>query len=65
MKNRMLKRICRVLQDERGSVYMEYGMVAGFLLLAGIAVFEPEGPVWKTLGWDMEFRYILFRLPLF
>ncbi len=65
MKSRTLKRIIRILQDERGSVYLEYGLTAGMLLTVGIAVFTPGSFIWQSLGWDLEFRYILMRLPIF
>ena len=58
-------RLKRRLASERGSVYLEYALVASITLGLAALAFNPESWFFKGLGVDYAFREMLIKLPIF
>jgi len=61
----MLGRAMRRLASERGSVYLEYALVASLTLGIAAVAFNPDSWFFKGLGHDFAFREMLIKLPIF
>jgi hypothetical protein len=55
----------RRLASERGSVYLEYALVASLTLGIAAVAFNPDSWFFKGLGHDFAFREMLIKLPIF
>lgn len=62
----MLKRFRRRLKSERGSVYLEYALVAFITVGIATLLLDPEkSRLFTGVGIDYETRELFMKLPIF
>lgn len=61
----MRKRLKLRLLSDRGSVYLEYALVASITLGVAALALNPDSWLFKGLGLDYAFREMLIKLPIF
>ena len=62
----MLKRFRRRLKSERGSVYLEYALVASITVGLATLLLDPtKSRLFTGVGIDYETREFFMKLPIF
>jgi len=51
--------------SDRGSAYLEYAIVATFVMFVAASAFYPGSAVNSAFGADFAMREILIKLPIF
>ena len=60
-----MRRIWRNLASTRGSVFVEYAMLAAFAGVVAVSAFAPDGALLRAIGVDYTFREVIIKLPFF
>ena len=62
----MLKRFRRRLKSERGSVYLEYALVASVTVGLALMLLDPgKSRLFTGVGIDYETHEVFMKLPIF